>query len=856
MRIAVVALSAATLAAASTTAHAQVVRRRIAEEPTAGIALPTAPLAGEVDGRTVAMNPGGLTFVRGRELALALDLEDLDVATSSGPGFGAFAATAFGGGFLPRLGVGIGVEWLRPPRDELTPDPGTPVRFTAAAAIGLFKHAGLGASWHHFVDDTAIDGVDAFDLGASVRFGGRLAAGAVVRDVGTAAIAGAPVQRRYELELVARPTGTDRLDLGIGGRIGETRLDTDGWIRGSLRVARGVFVQGALETREVHTLTDTVAGTIDDDRRDARATLGLELSFGGKGATVLGTGLRDDHGDYHALGGQLVLRLSSTGPASVIGEGAHLERVDLAGEIGLRELTAIVARMRSIARDPAAAGVVIAFDGVGGGWATMQELRDEVTRLRAAGKHVYAYMVNGTGRDYFIASAATKIYLDPAGGLRLVGMAGTSVYFRGLFDQLGVVPQFEKIAEFKSAPEQFTETHPTETAAKMNTELFDSLWAQWLTQTAAGRGLSEAELMTIIDNGPYTSGDLDAPGTPVGKLVDGIGAPDKISELVARDMGRVLPVDAPVVPRPDRWTRPGIAIVYVDGDITDGVSRSVPFLGKHLAGGETLVRALAEARGDPRIGAIILRIDSPGGSALASELVAREVFATRGVKPMLCSMSDLAASGGYFVAAGCDLIFAEPMTITGSIGIFFGKFDLSGLAAKLGITTTTYKHGARSDAESMFRPYTEDERAAMMRQLQYMYGRFVGAVAEGRTLSKAAVDGVGRGHVWSGAMARPIKLVDRFGGLGDAIDEAKRRMGISLGTQVQLYELPAPPASLFNALGRLVGVSAAVPGASASDVLDVTAIPAVRELLDSVPVGSLLAPHAAQARLPYDLDWQ
>src|SRR5207249_2501931 len=155
---------------------------------------------------------------------------------------------------------------------------------------------------------------------------------------------------------------------------------------------------------------------------------------------------------------------------------------------------------------------------------------------------------------------------------------------------------------------------------------------------------------------------------------------------------------------------------------------------------------------------------------------------TRGVKPIVCSMSNLAASGGYFVAAGCEAIFAEPMTITGSIGIFSGKFELGALARKLGITTDTYKRGARADMEGMFRPYTDEERGVLKDQLRYMYGRFVGAVAEGRGLTRDAVDAVGRGHVWSGAQAMPIKLIDRYGGLGDALAEAKRRMGVAEAT--------------------------------------------------------------------------
>ncbi len=843
MRIAVVVALGLTLSPLA--AHAQSVDRRYAEEPTDGLALPTAPLAGEFDGRVVATNPGGLALVRDTELALVLDVEDPDVATAAGQGFGTFLAIAGGGGFVPRFGLGLGLEWLRPSRSQLEPDPGSPFRFTLGLATTLGKSAGFGVSWHHFHDEGALDGIDTFDLGLSTRWGNRLAVGAVLRDLATNPIAGAPVQRRYELEAVLRPRSTSALEVALGGRLGETRLDVDGWVRFSARVARGIFVHGALETRELHALADSASGERDLGGRDVRATLGLEVSFGGLGVTGLASGLRDDTGKNHALGGQLVVRASALGAASVIGPSDHIERIELDGAIGLRQLTAIVARMRSIARDPTAKALVLTFDGATAGWATLQEIRDEVLAVRKAGKKVFAYMVSGTGRDYLVASAANKIYVDPAGGLRLVGMAGTSIYFRGAFDQLGVVPQFSKIGEYKSAPEQFTETGPTATAATMHNELFDSLWDQWLTQVADGRHLAKEELRALMDTGPFTAGDLVANT----KLVDAVGAPDKVSQLVASELGQILPVASPEAERPDRWKRPGIAIIYVDGDITDGLSRSVPFLGQKLAGGETLVAAIAAARANPNIGAIIMRIDSPGGSALASELVSREVFATRGVKPILCSMSDLAASGGYFIAAGCDLIYAEPSTITGSIGIFYGKFDISGLLAKLGVTTDTYKRGKRSDVESMYRAYTDEERAMLLDKLRYLYGRFVGAVAEGRNMKKDEVDAVGRGHVWTGAQAKPIRLVDRFGGLGDALDEAKRRMKLSPATRVQLVELPDVPSGFLGSLGRLLGVRAEA-------TMSVTDLPTVRDLLRSVPASVLVDPTQAQARLPFEIDWQ
>ncbi len=832
----------ATMVATTGQVSAQGVDRRYAEEPTSGIVMPAVPLAGEHDARAVTQNPGGLPLLRGPELALALELQDPDVATSAGPGFGAFFATSGGGGIAPRFGFGMAFEWLRPARPQLRPDPGEPFRLTTSFAVAGGKNSGLGIAWHHFVDEGALDGRDTFDLGYSSRWGSHFALGLALRDLATGTIGGAPVQRRYEIETLVRPFGTDRLEVALGGRIGETRRDLDGWARIALRAARGLFVIGNIETRELFALEDSPLGVREDDGRDIRATLGIEVSFGSFGVGAYGTGIRDERGDSHPLGGTVVLRTTSLGPASILGRPDRIERIELSGSIDSHELTKHVVHLRAVARDPSAKALIVMFDSVDGGWATLQELRGELLRVRNAGKKVFAYMVSGTTRDYYVATAANKIYIDPAGGLRLVGIAGTTMYFRGAFDHVGVSPQFEKIGEYKSAPEQFTETKPTDVAAKMYSDLYDSLWDQWLTAVADSRKLSKADVQALVDAGPYTAGDL-AKDT---RLVDGVAPPDKISQMIVAEIGAVYAVEGAPSERPNRWQRPGIAIIYVEGDITDGKSQTVPIIGRTLAGGETLVNAISAARADPRVGAIVLRIDSPGGSALASELVAREVFETRGVKPIICSLSDLAASGGYFIAAGCEMIFTEPMTITGSIGIFYGKFDLSGLVGKLGISIHAHKRGKRSDMDSLFRPYTDEERTILLEKLQYMYGRFVGAVAEGRKLTKAQVDAAGRGHVYTGVMAQPIKLVDRFGGLGDALEEAKRRIGLAPDTRVQLFELPAESGSIFGTIAKLLGASADAP----RTVFD---LPLVQTILRGVPTSVLVSPDGAQARLPYDI---
>jgi protease-4 len=229
-------------------------------------------------------------------------------------------------------------------------------------------------------------------------------------------------------------------------------------------------------------------------------------------------------------------------------------------------------------------------------------------------------------------------------------------------------------------------------------------------------------------------------------------------------------------------------------------------------------------------------------------LMSREVFATRGVKPILCSFSNVAASGGYFAAAGCDMIFAEPMTITGSIGIFAGKLDLSGLLAKLGIAVDTVKRGAQADADSWYHGYTDEERAAERDQLAYAYSRFVGAVAEGRRLPKPAVDELGRGRVYTGQQAFEVKLIDRFGGIGDAIDEAKRRIGLAKDAEVRLFELPRTSNSILGAISNLLGARA--------QELVLPDLPLIRALLRSLPPSLLVDPDRPQARLPFAIDWQ
>jgi protease IV len=844
----------ALLAIVAVAAPAAAQTTRIAEEPTDGVYLPATPLAGDQDARATSVNPAGLQFVGGLAITLAATVGQEDETTSAGPGVGLFVAGATGGGVLPPVGIGFGVEWLRPSRTRLAPDPGTPTRYTVASSLPLGRRASVGFGWHHFSDDSGeLDGLDTWDMGLTWRVGNRAAVGAVIRDLWAPRVGTVPVQRRYELELTGRPTGTDRLDLGVGGRIGERRADVDAWLRGSVKVARGFGLHAAFESRALSVIDTFPSGDIAfRDERDLRATLGVEISFGAVGIASYGTYAASwlDGDDLGAgVGGTFLARVSSQEVPGVFGRRARIERIELSGGIGARGMTRLSLRLREIARDPAVRAVVLSIDGIDAGWATVQELRTEIERVRAAGKKVYAYMVAGSTRDYFVASAADKIYVDPAGGLRLTGFAGTTLYFRGTFDKLGVSAQFEKIAEFKSAPESYTDLGPSAPALRMRDEMYDSMFEELVVGIARGRRLERDAVIALIEGGPYSAGDL----ADDRRLVDAVAKPDKVAELIEVDLGGMYPVAEAPDEKPDRWELPAVAVIYADGDIVDGKSQTIPILNRKLVGGDTIAEAIKAARGDSRVKAIVIRINSPGGSALASELMSREVFKTRGNKPIICSMGDVAASGGYFLAAGCDKVFAEPMTITGSIGIFTGKFDLSGLLSKLGVTSVTVTRGGRADMDGYYRPYTDEERALIRDKLEYLYGRFTGTVAEGRGMTEKEVDAIGRGRVWTGSQAKAVNLVDELGGLGDAIEYAKRQAGLAVDDRVRIVEMPKVSGGILSwILGGVARVRAADDGTR----VDLTELGPVKAVLRALPPSLLVDPEAVQARMPFEIVWE
>ncbi|MBM4362465.1 MAG: signal peptide peptidase SppA, partial [Deltaproteobacteria bacterium] len=428
-----------------------------------------------------------------------------------------------------------------------------------------------------------------------------------------------------------------------------------------------------------------------------------------------------------------------------------------------------------------------------------QELRDAIRLLRARGKRVLCHLEDGAGAALYVCAAADRVLVSPAGGVRFAGLKTRRIYFASLLEKLGVRAEFVRIGAHKSAPEAFTERAATDVARDDAIDLLQQSERWFVGDLAADRHIEVPEVRRRLAAGPFLAEEARAAG-----FADALAFDDEVEKALSDLAGRrVELLDEPHSPRtPVRFGRQrSVALVYIDGDIVDGRSRSIPLVGMDLAGSYTLAETLAEIRKDPNVGAVVLRVESPGGSSLASDVIWREVALTARVKPVVASFGQVAASGGYYVAAPATRIFANPLSITGSIGVFYGKADASGLLSKIGVDVETYKTNPRADADSLFRPFSADERTELERKVAQIYGLFVTRVAEGRKLSRDAVDAVAQGRVWTGEQARDRGLVDELGGIRQALAEARSLAG--LRADAPIVELPRLRSSL---LGKLLGV--------------------------------------------------
>jgi protease-4 len=433
-------------------------------------------------------------------------------------------------------------------------------------------------------------------------------------------------------------------------------------------------------------------------------------------------------------------------------------------------------------------------------WGKVQEVRDAMLDFKKSGKPLYAYLEYGGDREYYLATAADKVYLMPSTSLDLIGVATYELFLRGTLDKIGAIPDLHRIGDYKTAVNTFTEKGYTAAHKEMDEALNRDLFNQIVGGIAAGRKKEEAEIRQLIDEGPFLPEEALRAG-----LVDDVQYEDQVdSKLKGESNRRQIEGDdyARVSDTSLGLNRgPRLAIIYAAGTINSGKSGYDPINGA-VIGAETLIDYIRQARRDDSVRGIVLRIDSPGGSATASDAVWRELMIARDERqdrPIVASMSDLAASGGYYIALPAQLIVAQPSTLTGSIGIFGGKIVTGGVYAKLGARIESTSIGKHAEIESPVRPYNRDEVKKLDEQLQAFYDQFVEKVATSRHSTPEKIDAMAQGRVWTGQQAKERGLVDALGGLDRAIELTKERAKIPASSDVELVVYP-PRKSFYEIL--------------------------------------------------------
>ena len=470
-----------------------------------------------------------------------------------------------------------------------------------------------------------------------------------------------------------------------------------------------------------------------------------------------------------------------------------------------QSLSGLVMQFKKAKVDKRIKAILLDVDLSGVGWGKSEELRDAIMDFRSSGKPVYAYIEFGLNKEYYIATACDKIIVPPPGELFINGLAADVMFFRGSLDKLGIYPDIFQIGKYKSAGDMFTQKQMTEAHRQYINEMLDDLYGRYVNTIAQARHKTPDEVKALIDNAPYSAAKAKEAG-----LIDDVLYRDDVEKEFKKRLGykdsdqfvAVRGSDYRDVSPESLGLNKGerIAVIYASGDIGSGSSQNSPS-GEQSIGSDTLAKALNDAAADKTLKAIVLRVDSPGGSGLASDIIWHAVEAANAKKPVVVSMSDVAASGGYYISASAAKIIAQPSTITGSIGVVAGKPVMRGFYDWLGISN---EYVLRGKTAGMFREtekFSDEERAKFEDWIKTTYYQdFVPKVAKGRNKDAQSVDAVGQGRVWTGAQAKDHGLVDDFGGLDKAIEVAKQLAKIPADKGVERVILPYPTTFLQELL--------------------------------------------------------
>ena len=788
------ALCAAAATAAAITSAATNALADPPYKPSEAVPSPGRTVASADDATAVAVNPALLPFVPDTEVRWSWLWTEGDAPNPArGHAFGVATPLWF-------LGTGLRLDALDPPSGAGSPfgQPFYWLRWGLGASLGNTFSLGATFAWS-FARESALDGLVSVTGGLAYRPSPYLSLGLVARDFNQPSTG--PIERSYDASAAVRPClGHRRFELGLSASYFER---SDAWSPGAtlgIDVPRVGRVRGDLRLFDL------------DTTPQVSAMLGVEVSLDRlevNGGAAFGSGLSGSGAGFFA--GAAIRPFRTPGVVFP----ARFVKVRIGSTPGARGHARLLRRLWRLARDPEVEGVAFVVRAEpASSLAHAEELGDAIRLLRLKGKKTFCHLEDAGGRSLYVCAQTDHIAMNPAGGLRFSGLSSRYFYLGGTLEKLGVKADFVRIGAHKSASEQLTLTKGTDVAHADHQDLLNQFEKVFLHDVGGGRKIPVDELRARIAKGPFIAREAKAAG-----LVDVLAYEDELGRVADEVMGRPTRLmDESATPKaPAYWgNAPKIALVYLAGDMVDGESQNVPLVDIKLAGSQTIAKALRRAREDASIKAVVFRIETGGGSSLAADVILREAQLTAKVKPLIVSMGSAAASGGYYASMAGTPIFANRSTVTGSIGIFYGKADVQGLLRSIGAGVDTLRTAPRADAESMYRPFTDEERVELGKKVKQFYETFVGRVTEGRKMTAAEVDAVARGRVWTGAQALDRKLVDRLGGLREAIAEARRASGAPEDTQI--VELPEEDDSLLGYVLKLVGLSSAKMGLSGAGV--------------------------------------
>lgn len=729
------------------------------------------------DAYALRVNPAGLAFGRGSELRLLYghDRAPFEGNNQIANGLGAY------GVLHPFSGVGFAAGYERDWRSDFDDEVW---RLGTGFGGGW---ASIGFSYARSMRSNASD-FDLWSGGLSLRPHRYLALGYTAADIGEQA-----GRRSHEISMAVRP-GWERLLVSGVWRLTEDEPINDDTFDLAGRV-------------EVEVIPGLRLGAGINNKLDTFFQLGVDFGYLSSG------GFLHIVQDQLQVGGELVFR---TEPANSIFSLDRVVVLDLAGSlVADPELDILRGAMKvvpyggvprlleTLAQKDDVRGVYLRIGNLSIGWAKAEEIRRAISTLTKTGRRADCFLTGGEDLEYFIASACTEIIVAPPSFVRLDGLASTRLYFGEALGRIGVRFEVERIGPFKNAPDTFTRSDMSEEERGRLSAWLDAVEHTLVRGIAEGRQLSEDEARATLDEGVFT-----ASAAKHRRLVDNVLYPDEIqAHLNGHYDGFVVFGGAKEVlksPSPRPWASPpAVAVVHVDAAITSGRSSASPLGLGRTVGARTLISALEKAGRSNRIKAVVLRVDSPGGDAVASDLLAHAVAKLATRKPVIASFGDVAASGGYYLAAPAQRIFAEATSLTGSIGIYSVKLDVSSLLKKLGVGVEFLTRGAFAGQMSPYRSRSEAATRVVKRALEASYSRFLETVADGRDMTVEQVHSVAEGRIFSGQDAVEVGLVDEIGGLKKALLAAVRAAGLD-PSNVAVMSLPEQYQAISDPVSALL----------------------------------------------------